>query len=151
MDEKQEASAILEMLRGELPAALHLLQGQLDVIHSRAQVLTGLSGVVVTVTGFSGRLIASSSLAAQIFVILGLATVLIGAISVMRRVMDIRWTTQDLGKPAEETVEVILRRRNQKSTALRRGWRVLYAGLLLYFVAIALMLINPEPVTLPVR
>jgi len=61
MNVDEEARAILELVGGEISRAVQIVQNQLDVLYTRAQVLTGLAGIVVTVTGFSGRLIASTN------------------------------------------------------------------------------------------
>ena len=52
---KAEAKTLLELNNHNLMAALEVAQRQLDTIYARAQVLMSLAGIVVTVTGFSGR------------------------------------------------------------------------------------------------
>ena len=83
MTSQEEARAILDLVQGDFSRAMTIVERQLDVLHSRAQVLTGLAGVVVTVTGFSGRLIASTNFSAQVLVIAGLAIVLLSAFSIV--------------------------------------------------------------------
>ena len=141
----EEAREILGMVGGDLSRGVVILQGQLDVLHSRAQVLTTLAGLVVTVTGFSGRLIASTNLPAQILVISGLAVVLSSAVYVIWTVMRLQWVTSVLSRDKEATVETLLLRRNRKTRCLVRGGAILFLGLFLYFLAIALMLTNPTP------
>ena len=67
MNTESEAKAILNLCDGNLKAALEMAERHLNTIYTRAQVLLSLAGMVVTVTGFSGRLIAGSSKLAQSF------------------------------------------------------------------------------------
>lgn len=147
----EEARAILNLVSGDLSRAVQILQHQHDVLYSRAQVLTGLAGMVVTVTGFSGRLIASTNRPAQYLVILGLAIVLCSAVFVIRRVMKIRWVTSDLSDDHVASIKQVLLRRDRKTKAIRTGGLMLFIGLLCFFTAFALMLTHPAPVNLPLR
>ncbi|MEY3000326.1 MAG: hypothetical protein RL648_540, partial [Verrucomicrobiota bacterium] len=61
-DSRTEAERILEMCNGSLRDAMAVVERQFSTLHNRAQVLFSFCGVVVTVTGFSGRLIAGTSL-----------------------------------------------------------------------------------------
>ena len=151
MNVEEEARAILEMVGCDLSRAVQIVQNQLDVLYARAQVLTGLAGIVVTVTGFSGRLIASTNRPAQFLVISGLAVVLFSAFFVIRKVMHIRWVTSELSGDPAATIMRVLVRRDEKTRAMRTGGLILFSGLLLYFCAFALMLANPVPVGVPVR
>lgn len=151
LEAAEEAREILGMVGGDLSRAVGILQRQLDVLHSRAQVLTTLAGLVVTVTGFSGRLIAATNLPAQVLVISGLGLVLTSAFYIVQTVMKLQWVTSVISADKEATVETLLLRRNRRTRNLSRGGAILFFGLLLYFLAIALMLTNPTPLTVPVR
>ncbi|MFZ4774712.1 MAG: hypothetical protein ACOYM3_05075 [Terrimicrobiaceae bacterium] len=151
MNVQEEAQAILDLVAGDLSRAVQIVQNQLDVLHSRAQVLTSLAGIVVTVTGFSGRLIAATNQSAQFLVIIGLAVVLGSAFFVIRRVMQLHWVTSELSADKAATIARILVSRDKKTRAIRIGGLMLFSGLFFYFVAFALMLANPVPVTLPAR
>ena len=93
MNTESEAKAILKLCDGNLKAALEIAERHLNTIYTRAQVLLSLAGMVVTVTGFSGRLIAGSSTLAQCFLVAGLFVSLSSAIWVFLRVMRVRWVT----------------------------------------------------------
>lgn len=151
MSPREEAVAILNLVKGDAAAAIGMLQHQLDVVYARAQALIGLSGIVVTVTGFSGRLIAATHRPAQVLVILGLATVLAAAFVVVRGVMRIRWVTSTLDSDPLRTMEAAIVQRDAKTAALHLGGVILFWGLGFYALAMAMMLLNPEPIGVPVR
>jgi len=146
-----EAKAILELTNNDLLAALSVAQRQLDVIYTRAQVLLSLAGMVVTVTGFSGRLIAGSSPLAQVFLVAGLFVSLTSAIWVFLRVMRVRWVTVMVAEHPKTALEQALQRRDSKTRAYAIGGTILCIGLILYCIAIALMLLDPVTIQGPVR
>ena len=143
MTAKEEANNILSLTKNDLLKALELLEKQLNTLHLRAQVLMSLAGIVLTVTGFSGRLIAATSLISQILVIFGLATVLTSAVWVFSQVMGIKWVTTGFSENATESLEKIIERRNRKTRAYTLGGIILCVGLLFYAIAFAMMLLNP--------
>lgn len=151
MTTPEEAKTILRLAKGEYARAVELVVRQFEVLYARAQSLVGLSGIVVTVTGFSGRIIAATNPIAQILIVSGLAVVLFSAGWVFTRVMRIQWVTQDVSDDQEGSLVVMLKRRDAKTKAMNQGGILLFAGLLLYFLAISLMLFNPEPLQIPVR
>jgi len=149
---EEEAKNLLSFYRDDMPAAISLLERQLSALHLRAQVLIGFGAVVLTTTGFSGRLIAGTNVSAQISIILGLATVLAACLHIFLRVMRVQWVVSScLGRPPIEALSAIITHRDRKTTAYRHGSYVLFAGLALYAIAIAIMLLNPEPLTVPSR
>jgi hypothetical protein len=151
MDSSIEAARILGMCDGNLLQAMQVLERQFLTLHNRAQVLFSFCGVVITVTGFSGRLIAGTSALAQFFVVAGLAVVIGCAFYIYHSVMTLRWATQRLDTSNERTVVSVIERRNAKTASYRRGGYILFLGIILYSVAIAIMLLNPSPTGLPVR
>ncbi|WPJ96961.1 hypothetical protein SH580_04470 [Coraliomargarita algicola] len=148
---KAEATTILELCKGDLMAALKVAESQLNIVYTRAQVLMSLAGMVVTVTGFSGRLIAGSSPAAQLFIVAGLLVSLSSAAWVFRRVMRVQWITTLASQDKEHALEQALYRRNRKTRAYTIGGTLLFVGLLLYAISIALMLTDPVAIVGPVR
>lgn len=151
MDSSTEAHRILEMCDGKLSQAMGVLERQFSTLHNRAQVLFSFCGIVVTVTGFSGRLIAGTNAAAQALIVAGLAVVVATAFYMFHSVMTLRWATQRLDTSPERTVRRVLERRNIKTRAYKRGGYMLFAGLILYTMAIAIMLFNPVPLEVPAR
>src|SRR5688572_12322657 len=77
--EEREVQAILDAFPSPLPhdrsTVYRLLDAQLTVLHARAQSLIQLAGVVITVTGFSGRIIADTNPAAQSLIVGGVVLV----------------------------------------------------------------------------
>ncbi len=146
-----EAKAILGLCGNNPMSALEVAQKQLDVIYTRAQILMSLAGIVVTVTGFSGRLIAGTSTTAQAFLVAGLFVSLGSAIWVFLRVMPVRWVTVMLAENSEKALVHALVRRDRKTQAYRIGGLILFAGLVLYCISIALMLLHPAALQIPVR
>lgn len=151
IDCRTEAQRILAMSDGRLSEAMAVLERQFATLHNRAQVLFSFSGIVVTVTGFSGRLIAGTNNVAQFFIVCGLAVVIASAFYIYHRVMTLRWTTQQLGESDDDTLLNVIRRRDRKTTAYKLGGYILFAGIILYGIAIAIMLMNPSPLEVPVR
>lgn len=146
-----EARRILAISSGDLGRALGLLEGQLNTLHARAQVLLSLAGVVVTVTGFSGRIVAGTNRFAQGAILLGVGFVLASAVWLYLRVTVIRWVTAEDATEDDELLVRILERRNRKTRAYRLGGKLLLVGFTLYLAAIATMLLNPERGGLPPR
>ncbi|MHC4884735.1 MAG: hypothetical protein ACYTGH_06585 [Planctomycetota bacterium] len=151
MTPREEAVAILSICDDNVLKALQMLESQLTVVHSRSQVLTSLAGVVVTVTGFSGRIIANTNTTAQVLIIAGLAIVLFAAIYTFQSVMQLKWVTSELGECTVDSLERVIIRRNRKTRAYRIGGRILGVGLILYGLAVAVMLLNPEPLGIAAR
>jgi hypothetical protein len=125
-------------------AIYNLLDGQLSVIHGRAQSLMQIAGVVITVTGFSGRIIADTNALAQTLIVTGLAMVACAAAIALVFVMPIRWVSGYMHLPLRDWILVTLRRRHKKSRAIRISSAIMAIGMILYIVSIAIMLLNPQ-------
>ncbi len=148
---QQEAVEILKVTGNDAARALQILEGQLNVLYARSQVIMGLAGAIITVTGFSGRLIAGTNTAAQALLISGLGLVVLSAVWMLTRVMGIRWVTSELGAGVQQALETVILRRNRRTQAYQIGGVVLCLGMALYAVSISIMLWNPVPMDLPVR
>jgi hypothetical protein len=141
-----EVKRIMALTRGDPVKAYELVQAQLSVLVLRTQVMLSLSGIVITVTGFSGRTIAQTSelarnlVASGILVVLGAAGVAIGG------VLRLKWLTQQLTDDTEQTLVRMLDMRDQKSRYLNAALLLFMVGFACYCVAIALMLLATEPV-----
>ncbi|MGF1634648.1 MAG: hypothetical protein ACFCVE_12415 [Phycisphaerae bacterium] len=128
-----------------------MLERQFGVLHNRAQVLLALAGVVVTTTGFSGRLIAGTNAWAQGLIIAGVGITLLAAAVVCWGVLHLRWLTMQPGQTVRDWLLTSLRYRDRKTNFYFAGIWLLLLGLVVYVSAIAVMLLNPEADRLPPR
>src|SRR5258707_15238279 len=76
---RREADHILKLCLGDHLRAYEVIERQLASLMLRAQVLIALSIVVITATGFSGRVLAAASRIAHALVAGGMLAVLAAA------------------------------------------------------------------------
>ena len=126
-----------------------MLERQFGVLHARAQVLLGLCGIVITTTGFSGRLIAGTNLFAQVLIIAGVMLVMVAAIMVVSGVLHLNWLTQHPGEDFDAWVLEAISTRDRKTRAYRWSIVLLMWGIALYVIAMAIMLLHPMNGVLP--
>lgn len=149
---EEEASQLKRFFRDDGPASLALVERQLNAIHMRAQVVIGFAAVAVTTTGFSGRLIAGTNVIAQVCIISGLVIILASCLSIFMRVLAVEWVvSRSLTGELESSLVRVLQSRNHKTRAYRMGSAGVFIGLTVYAIAIAIMLLNPEPLLVPTR
>jgi hypothetical protein len=148
----EESRRILD-LYGEdaFETIMSMLERQFAVLHNRAQVLLALCGVVITTTGFSGRLIAGTNVTAQGLIIAGVALVLVSAALVVWGVLHLRWLTMQAGRDVREWLDTALAYRDRKTGLYRIAILFMLVGLIVYSGAIAVMLLNPNEGALPPR
>lgn len=127
----------LHALFADRPADLvNHLSGQIGTVKTYAQVLVGLCGLTVTVTGFSGaHMIRSGSLSAGLMVA-GIAFVLIGLVFCIRTITLLRWVSQELRDDLVETATVVIYRRNRQQRMLSLAAVFVVAGLAFYLSAV---------------
>jgi hypothetical protein len=153
LDADAEAERLLAAY-GEAHCLEHVmpvLERQFGVLHNRAQVLLTLCGIVISTTGFSGRIIAGTNVWGQVLVIAGVALVLLSAVVVVWGVLHLRWITQQEGETPRAWLRSTIDYRDKKTNAYRVGIALMLAGLALYVGAIAVMLLNPGAPTPPAR
>lgn len=147
-----EADRILRYYGADaMPEIMAMLERQFTVLHNRAQVLLGLCGIVVTTTGFSGRLVAGTNAAAQWLIITGVALVLAAAAVVVWGVLHLYWLTMQPGESTREWLLTSLAYRDRKTRAYRIGITLLLVGLTVYAAALSIMLLYPRQDVLPAR
>ena len=150
LSREEEANQILRMFDGQsVHEIMAMLERQFIVLHNRAQVLLGLSGVVITTTGFSGRLIAGTNRLAQIFIIAGVSLSLAAAAVVVGGVLHLWWLTQHPFQNTDKWLHSCLEYRDRKTRFYRLGIVLLLIGLTLYVAAIAVMLLHPAAAAVP--
>lgn len=138
---RAEAQHILDLCRGDALRAFDMVQGQLGVLVLRTQVMLSLSGIVITVTGFSGRAIAQTSTLARVSVVAGLVLVLSAAAVSVWGVLRLRWLTQELGGEPRAMLERALDIRDRKSRFLGIALSLFVTGFALYVLAVAQLLL----------
>ena len=152
MTTQNEIENLLALTHGDLLKAMDCIERQLNVIYTRAQVLLSLAGMAVTVTGFSGRLIANTNAYAQFFIVLGLGIIISSVIYIFTKVTSIKWVTASITvSDPKGSLAVLIQQRDIKTNAYMVGGRILCLGLVFYALAVAVMLFNPEPLTVAAR
>ena len=150
IDRQHEMERIIAFYGEDQPARMmEALERQFMILHNRAQVLLGLAGIVVTTTGFSGRIIAGTNVLAQVLIIAGVALTLLAAGIVVWGVLHLRWLTQQPGELLRPWLMTCLTYRDMKTGYYRIGIVLLLLGLAAYVAAIAVMLVNPEVDAVP--
>lgn len=138
---QDEARRIMKLAGGSFPRAFEVVERQLSVLVLRTQVMLSLAGIVVTVTGFSGRAIAETSHLARVSIALGIVLVLAAAATGIGGVLRLRWLTQELGDDEPETLLRMLSIRDAKSRYLQAALALFVCGFGCYCLAIAQMLL----------
>lgn len=139
---KEEAHRIYELSAQDYLRSIQLIENQLNVVQTRAQVMVGIAGMVITVTGFSGKEIVATSSLARYLIVFGLGTVLAATLWVFLRVMIIHWATSCIEEDPLMTLEKLIQYRNQKTIAYEIGGKILGLGLICYGIAVSLMLFS---------
>ena len=142
---RQEAEQILKLSRGDEQRAYDMVERQLSVLVLRTQVMLSLSGIVITVTGFSGRAIAETSNLARWSIASGIMIVLFSAAAAIWGVLRLSWLTQTIDEDALTMLTRGVEIRNAKSRFLRASLILFIAGFSLYCFAIAQLLIAAQP------
>lgn len=139
--QRDEVDRILALTGGDTEKAFGVIERQLSVLVLRTQVMLSLSGIVITVTGFSGRTIAQTSELARVLVSAGILIVLAAAATGIGGVLRLRWLTQELRDDVRETLHRMLEIRDGKSRFLSAALVLFIVGFSCYCVAIAQMLL----------
>ena len=138
----EEARLLLSLCKGDELRAFNMVQGQLGVLVLRTQVMLSLSGIVITVTGFSGRAIAQTGVIARASIAAGLFVVLMAAVVAIGGVLRLRWLTQILDEDPLVTLTRALAIREQKGRYLSIAQALFVVGFGLYCFAIAQLLMT---------
>jgi hypothetical protein len=141
VDREDEARRIVAMVGGDHRAAFLLVETQLAVLVVRTQVLLSLSGIVITVTGFSGKAIAQTSASARALIAAGILIVLAAALTAILGVLRLRWLTQLVADDPLTTVRRGLAVRDAKSRWLSAALVLFGTGFACYCTAIAQLLL----------
>jgi len=126
---------------GEPRLAYEMVERQLSVLVVRTQVILSLSGIVITVTGFSGRAVAQVSWLARSLITAGMFVVLAAAAVGVVGVLRVSWLSHAIADDPLETLERALAIRDQKSRWLTVSLLLWVGGFALYCVAVAQLLL----------
>jgi len=135
-----EANRILGLTGKDSLAAFQVIERQLGVLVLRTQVLLSLCGIVITVTGFSGRAIAQTGLSARLSISSGIFVVLAAAAVAIWGVLRLQWLTQIATDDPLETLVRAIEIRDRKSRFLGFAQVLFVIGFSLYCAAIAQLL-----------
>ncbi len=141
----EEIDRILKLTNSDTERAFGLVERQLSVLVLRTQVMLSLSGIVITVTGFSGRAIAQTNELARTLVSAGILIVLAAAATAIGGVLRLKWLTQELGEDLRQTLDRMLQVRDEKSRFLSAALVLFIIGFSCYCIAIAQMLMHVKP------
>ncbi len=141
---QEEIDRIIQIYGSDdVRSIMEMVERNFMVLHHRSQVLLGLSGIVITTTGFSGRLIAGTNDLAKWLIISGVALVMLAAATVCYGVLHLRWLTQHPGTQVQQWLDTTLAYRDRKTRFYRVGIVMTMIGLLLYVGSIFVMLWYP--------
>ena len=138
---REEAAKILTLADGDRLKAFDVVERQLAVLVLRTQVMLSLSGIVITVTGFSGRAIAQTSALARDCIAAGILVVLAAAAAAIGGVFRIAWLTQSLDEDPLQMLVNAIGLRDRKARYLRLSLLLFVVGFSLYCIAIAQLLL----------
>jgi len=141
----EEIDRILKLTNSDTERAFGLVERQLSVLVLRTQVMLSLSGIVITVTGFSGKAIAQTNELARTLVSAGILIVLAAAATAIGGVLRLKWLTQELGEDLRQTLDRMLQVRDEKSKFLSAALVLFIVGFSCYCIAIAQMLMHVKP------
>ena len=137
MDVREEARRLHALFAAQPAQLVQFLSGQIATVKTYAQILVGLCGLTVTVTGFSGaHMIRSGSISAGLMVA-GIALVMIGLVVCIRTITALRWVSQELQDDLIETAVVVIERRNRQQHLLSIAAVFVAAGLGCYLAAVS--------------
>lgn len=138
MDVNEEARRVVDAFGGAADKLIPFFSAQLSVLKAQAQVFMGLSGLIITVTGFSGHQMVRGGPFSTVAMILGIALILFGVLLTLRVLGRLRWVSQELRDDLVETAASIITRRNREQRQLSVAGTFVGGGLAFYLVAVVL-------------
>jgi hypothetical protein len=136
VDVNEEARHLQRLFADQPVQLVQFLSNQIATVKTYAQVLIGLCGLTVTVTGFSGAHMIRSGSTAAMLMVGGIALVMVGLVLCIRTITKLHWVSQDLGDDLAQTVVVVLQRRNRRQRALGVAAVFVAGGLACYLAAV---------------
>lgn len=138
----EEAARLVKLLETQPFQLLTYLSNQLAVVKTQAQMLIGLCGLTVTVTGFSGTHMVRAGWFSAGSMVIGIAMILVAALMCLQTLTETRWVTQSLADSLVDTTRAVFLRRDRQQHRLTIAGRFVGAGLAFYLFAVASAAIN---------
>jgi len=142
---RREADHILKLCLGDHLHAYQVVERQLSRAIQRAQVQVAVSGVVIAVTGVSGRAVAESGAFARIAISSSVLLLLLASLVAIWGVLRLRWLSKEIDDEPVVTLLRALEVRDRKALNLRWAVVIFLAGFSLYVLALAQLLVAAQP------
>lgn len=139
---EEEADHLLALYGNDASRVMATIESQLNGLASRAQTLLSLTGITITVTGFSGASIAKTSFTAAVLIVTGLVLVLAGAALCIGGILSVRWTTSLAPCSLRDALLHAMARRDEKTRAYGRALTLVMLGLSAYVASVSLLLLR---------
>ena len=123
-----------------------LLANQLGMVKHQAQLLLGLCGLTITVTGFSGAHMIRAGSASAMTMVAGIALIQIAVVLCIRTLTKISWISQSLGESMTRTAEVAATHRNDQQQRLVVAGVFVGLGLATYLAAVIIAALGSDVV-----
>jgi hypothetical protein len=134
----EEARRVVDAFCGAADKLIPFFSAQLSVLKAQAQIFMGLSGLIITVTGFSGHQMVRGGPFSTLAMIMGITLILVGVLLTLRVLGRLRWVSQELRDDLVETAACIITRRNLEQRQLGVAGAFVGGGLAFYLVAVVL-------------
>lgn len=143
MNIEEEARRLHELFDQKPAPLVHYLATQLATVKTYAQVLIGLCGLTITVTGFSGAHMIQASSTSAMLMVTGIAFVIVGLVLCVRTITRLRWVSQELRDDIVETARVCIERRNRQQRQVSVAAVFVTIGLAFYLAAVSVAALVP--------
>jgi hypothetical protein len=131
----QEANKMLKTFK-DFSKCYNIITGQLNILQSRHQMMLTLATLTLTITGFSGPKMAQSNIVSKYGMIIGLIFVLSSIVAILLSTVNLIWFTQFHGNTDEDTLVLLLERRNLRTKMFHLQLFMLVIGLTSYVIAV---------------
>lgn len=136
MATNDEVKHLVRLYEGNAPQLMTLLSSQLQVVKTQGQMLLGLCGITITVTGFSGHNMVRAGMFSTVCMVLGISIILVAIVLTLRALARILWVSAELDEDIEKTVRTVIERRDRQQRALQVAASAITVGFALYSMAV---------------
>ncbi len=131
----KEAQLMLKTFK-DFSKCYSITTSQLNILQSRHQMMLTLATLTLTITGFSGPKMAASNLISKYSMIVGIFWILMAIIAILLSTINLVWFTQFHGETEEETLALLIGRRNLRTSMFHIQLIMLVIGLTAYVIAV---------------